>query len=336
MGNEAKEDNVGVLNLYAGSRPFFAVIIPVYNKEQHVAKAIDSVLRQTYKNFELIIVCDPSDDQSKDKVYQFNDPRIQVFQRDQPGPGGYAARNLGMRNATAPWITFLDADDEWFLDRLAYHKSLIDRTNLKVICSSWRDVYENGSESTAARLLEEPLSASKFFKVYRKESRVVCTNTITFHKTIFDAIGGFPENRYARGGDVSTWVRIIDYAGEVYRSTRETAYYNKSNSTVTKAIDPSISHNAVYEMCVEISKRRRMDPLYRLTLAKLSNKHLRYGLVCRIKKGEIRISDLKYYSFWANPLSYVSFLFLSMLPDMFIRNVVIKVLKIKNYFRRIF
>src|SRR5690554_4317093 len=94
--------------------PFFSVVIPVFNKEPHVARAINSVLEQTFNNFELIVVCDPSSDNSNFEVEKFEDPRIRIFYRDNPGPGGYAARNLGVEVAKAEWIAFLDADDEWY------------------------------------------------------------------------------------------------------------------------------------------------------------------------------------------------------------------------------
>jgi len=97
----------------------FSVVIPVHNKAPHVARSIQSVLDQTYKNFEMIIINDASTDDSMDEVSKFDDPRIRVFQRNEPGPGGYAARNLGIEKANAEWIAFLDADDVWLSEKLA-------------------------------------------------------------------------------------------------------------------------------------------------------------------------------------------------------------------------
>src|SRR5690554_2524745 len=114
--------------------PFFSVVIPVYNKEPHIARSINSVLNQSFQDVELIIVCDPSTDNSNAEVAKFTDPRIRVFHRDEPGPGGYAARNLGIKEAKAEWIAFLDADDEWYLDHLAEMKNLfVDFPNVSVM-----------------------------------------------------------------------------------------------------------------------------------------------------------------------------------------------------------
>ena len=89
---------------------FFSVVIPVFNKDEHVERAINSVLCQSFEDFELLLICDPSTDSSTDKVEKIMDSKVKIFYRDEPGPGGYAARNLGIVNATADWVAFLDAD----------------------------------------------------------------------------------------------------------------------------------------------------------------------------------------------------------------------------------
>src|SRR5699024_9409054 len=96
----------------------FSVIIPVHNKLPHLERSIYSVLNQSFRNFELLLIDDASTDGSSEKLEEFNDPRIRMFKREKPGPGGYAARNLGIENAKYDWICFLDADDEWNLDYL--------------------------------------------------------------------------------------------------------------------------------------------------------------------------------------------------------------------------
>src|SRR5690554_1171937 len=99
-------------------KPFFTVVISVFNKEKYVARAIDSVLDQTYDDFELIIVCDPSTDKSNEVVGRYKRKNIKILYREQPGPGGYAARNLGVKYAQGQWVAFLDADDIWLPNHL--------------------------------------------------------------------------------------------------------------------------------------------------------------------------------------------------------------------------
>ena len=88
-----------------------SVIIPLYNKEDYISRAIDSVLRQTFKDFELIIVNDGSTDQGPGIARNFHDRRIRVIDQQNSGEG--AARNRGVAEARAELVAFLDADDEW-------------------------------------------------------------------------------------------------------------------------------------------------------------------------------------------------------------------------------
>jgi len=132
--------------------PEISVIIPVYNAEKTIAWTIDSILNQTFKNFELIIINDGSTDSTLDIIKKFKDKRIKVF--NQKNQGAPRARNLGMKKSKGQYISFIDADDMWTNDKLelqlkalknskaevAYSfVDLID-TNNKKICSLDRQI----------------------------------------------------------------------------------------------------------------------------------------------------------------------------------------------------
>ena len=89
----------------------FSIIIPLYNKELSVWATVESVLKQTYPYFELIIVNDGSTDRSLEIARQFTDNRITII--DVPNGGVSNARNIGISIANFEYITFLDADDLW-------------------------------------------------------------------------------------------------------------------------------------------------------------------------------------------------------------------------------
>ena len=78
-----------------------AAVIPLHNKERFVARALESVLAQTRPVDEIIVVDDASTDGSLDKVNAFSDSRLKLLHRTDPGPGGYAARNLAIRSASS-------------------------------------------------------------------------------------------------------------------------------------------------------------------------------------------------------------------------------------------
>lgn len=99
--------------------PTVSVVIPTYNRAHLVGRAIQSVLNQTYQDFEIIVVDDGSTDNTEEVVKSFNDPRIRYIRHDQ-NRGGSAARNTGIKMARGEYIAFQDSDDEWLpihLDR---------------------------------------------------------------------------------------------------------------------------------------------------------------------------------------------------------------------------
>jgi glycosyltransferase involved in cell wall biosynthesis len=90
----------------------FSVVIPSYNREKVVVRAINSILNQTYQDFEIIVVDDGSKDNTEGVVRAINDNRIKYVRQDNAG--ACVARNTGIKNARGKYVSFLDSDDEWF------------------------------------------------------------------------------------------------------------------------------------------------------------------------------------------------------------------------------
>lgn len=102
----------------SSSNDLVSVILPAYNAERYVGEAIESVLRQGYPDFEIMIVDDASQDRTKDVVKSFNDKRINLITHSKNlGPG--SSRNTAIDAARGRWIALLDADDQWHSDRLS-------------------------------------------------------------------------------------------------------------------------------------------------------------------------------------------------------------------------
>ncbi|WP_394200883.1 glycosyltransferase family 2 protein [Shewanella waksmanii] len=116
-----------------------SVVMPVYNVQHFVKSAIDSVLKQTYTNFELIIVNDCSTDQSLALCQTFNDSRIRIINH-RNNKGLAAARNTGIRHAIGRYVAFIDSDDQWHQDKLRLHVDHLD-ANPKVGISFSRSAF---------------------------------------------------------------------------------------------------------------------------------------------------------------------------------------------------
>jgi glycosyltransferase involved in cell wall biosynthesis len=127
--------------------PFFSVIIPTYNHADFLHSALESVLKQTFSNFEVIVVDNFSDDHTEEIVSNFNDTRIKLLKIHNNGVIA-SSRNLGIKEAKGVWIAFLDSDDKWYPTRLSTIKeySLIPKYDV-ISTNEVIVVYGDGEKS---------------------------------------------------------------------------------------------------------------------------------------------------------------------------------------------
>jgi glycosyltransferase involved in cell wall biosynthesis len=110
----------------------FSVVIPFYNVESYLEEAIESVLNQSYNNWEIILINDGSEDRSLDIAIKYTelDSRIKLFSHPKnENEGVSASRNLGIRNVCGDWISFLDADDFWKENKLELESQIINKNS---------------------------------------------------------------------------------------------------------------------------------------------------------------------------------------------------------------
>ena len=115
--------------------PLISVVVPVYNGEKTIGETIESVLNQTFKDLELIIINDGSKDATLEIVSQIEDPRIKVF--CYPNAGLSASRNRGISQATGEYISFIDADDLWTPDKLENQLKALQSNPQAALAYSW-------------------------------------------------------------------------------------------------------------------------------------------------------------------------------------------------------
>lgn len=111
--------------------PCVSVIMPTCERPHLINRAVESVLSQTFKDLELIIIDDASKDETREQVLKNSDPRIHYI-RHESRKGGAAARNTGIRIAKGNYLAFLDDDDEWFPNKLQLQIDLLENSSSKV------------------------------------------------------------------------------------------------------------------------------------------------------------------------------------------------------------
>lgn len=114
--------------------PLVSIIIPAYNAELYIEKAINSILNQSYQNFEIIVTNDGSTDSTESVISQYSDSRIHTI--SQTNGGMSSARNAGLRAATGEFISFLDSDDYWLPEKLEKQVALIQDNPDLGFCST--------------------------------------------------------------------------------------------------------------------------------------------------------------------------------------------------------
>ena len=204
----------------------FSVIIPLYNKAPYIAKAIESVLGQTYRDFEVIVIDDGSTDQSLEVAKTFENKSITIV--SQPNSGVSTARNNGVKLAKYPYICFLDADDWWHPTFLEEMKQLITDFPDAGIYGSGYYIVKNGKERIAPIGVPQGFERGiiDYCEVYAKTLCMpIWTGAVIVPKNIFDEEGGF-KSQLKLGEDFDLWIRIV-LKHKAILVNKPLAYYNQ-------------------------------------------------------------------------------------------------------------
>jgi glycosyltransferase involved in cell wall biosynthesis len=192
-------------------KPFsVAAVIPAFNAEASLARAIESALAQTLVPDEIIVVDDGSSDNTKAEAEKFGD-KVRYIRQENQGPG--QARNTGIEAAKSEWVAFLDSDDEWLTDRLETQIDLVKR-NPDLMWLGGNAVNNNDGEETFRSNPDKAragLSGRDFFDHYLlavgNRYIIEATNTFLIKKEVFDRVGLF-DPTFLRAEDSDMWCRI--------------------------------------------------------------------------------------------------------------------------------
>jgi glycosyltransferase involved in cell wall biosynthesis len=216
--------------------PRVSVIVPAYNAAVYLPFAIDSVLAQTYANWEIVIVDDGSTDNTRAVVDSYRSKLQDKLQYIyQPNRGLPAARNAGLHAARGEFIALLDADDVWLPQRLERGISILDADSGADLVHA-RVMRINAQGTITGQLKVEPkyMSGSIARHIYTRRAHIICP-TVMFRKSCLQTAGWFDESMQATE-DRDLWFRIalrhkVAYIDEVL------AYYRLSPQAMTTNLD---------------------------------------------------------------------------------------------------
>ena len=204
-----------------------SIITPSYNSSRFIEECIDSVLSQTYDNWELLIVDDCSSDNSCEMIRKYNDNRISLIELEK-NIGAAEARNIALRKAKGKHIAFLDSDDLWESQKLEKQISFMETEDIAFSFSTYQPISEDGSR------LHSIINAPKIvtYSSYLKNTIIGClTVVINREKT-----GDFEMPNIRSSHDMALWLLIMRRGFDAYGLDENLARYRivSASNTASK------------------------------------------------------------------------------------------------------
>jgi glycosyltransferase involved in cell wall biosynthesis len=201
----------------------FSVIIPLYNKAPYIKRALDSVLNQTFQDFEIIVVNDGSTDDSETLIREHYGDKVKLI--NQPNQGVSAARNRGIKEVNFDYIAFLDADDYWHPDYLKEITFGIEQfPNAGILGTSY-------TFDLAKMDHPGPTDWHQIPDYFNNAivNTLFFTSATVIRKRFFEESEGF-DSALTRGEDMDTWFRAIIHFGKPAYNYSRMVYYSKEDS----------------------------------------------------------------------------------------------------------
>ena len=185
------------------SSPKVSVIIPAYNAMRFLPQTVESVLQQTLRDFEVLIVDDGSKDDTAKWAAAHSDPRVKLISR--PNGGAAAARNTGIANAAGEYVAFLDADDLWRPTKLEKQVARMEADLNVGLVDAWIS-YIDGDGEAMGKVMTQDLEGDVWAQMV-EYNLVRCGSTPLVRRRCFEEVGTFDES-FRFSEDWEMWIRI--------------------------------------------------------------------------------------------------------------------------------
>ncbi|MBD0388947.1 MAG: glycosyltransferase family 2 protein [Nostoc sp. C3-bin3] len=263
--------------------PKISVIIPTYNRSYLIKDAIESVLNQTYQDFELIIIDDGSTDNTKEALAEYGERLQYIYQENQ---GRSAARNHGINLAKGEYIAFLDSDDVWFPDKLARQVPILESAPENVVLvHGYKCIVDlnlqpiPGWELKLRNLYTLAEMGEETYENYL-DSNCIFTSTILVRKTAIIEVDGYDTNIQSME-DLDIYLRLllINYNFAFISDSPLIKY--RWHAGNTDSLSSNYSYVQVYEKhlneCLKLNNPVRIAKAQNLIYQALAKTHYRLG-----------------------------------------------------------
>lgn len=227
-------------------KPEVSVIIPVYNCERYIAEAVESVLAQSYRDYEIIVVDDGSTDGTRRALEPYMGAIRYIYQENRGEP---AARNAGIRNAAGEFIAFLDADDLWLPDKLELQIGYFDsHRDYGLVYTDDKTFDDNGIIEESVKLcrnLEQP-SGWIFGQLFMEN--LFQTSSVILRKECIDKVGLFDETLLI-GCDYHMWLRIARHFKVGYLD-KPLSMYRQHTNMATRTVSRNLRNGEPWGVLV--------------------------------------------------------------------------------------
>ena len=231
----------------------FSVIISVFNKEKYIKATIESVLKQSFKDFELIVVNDGSTDNSLDIIEGFKDERIKIISTKNQGAS--QCRNTGIKAAGNSFIALLDGDDLWDVNYLRkVYDCIISFPNESVFATAVAHKYEDKIVAATYNFKQEKTYTVRNFFESSLDHTIITSSSVVFKNEILKKTGYF-DTSIVSGQDTDLWIRIgLNY--KVVFINEVLAYYNYVPESLSNTVF-SVKNKPKYDKYFELEKSNK-------------------------------------------------------------------------------
>jgi len=275
-------------------KPFVSIIIPTYQNCNRLRGALNSVLSQTYDDYEVLIMDDGSTDGTEEMVNSFKDSRIFYYWNKNSG-GPAKPRNRGIKFSKGNWIAFLDSDDSWKPNKL---KMCIENISEQVdlIYHDLEIVYGSKKifrrKKARTRKLKKPVLIDLLIN-----DNLICNSSVIVRKNLLQKVGGINESKsLVAAEDYNTWLRIANLTNQFIYLPHTLGYYSKHSDSLSNKNMSLPTKYAIEEFLGILDNRQKIkvEARNRYISGRFSYLNFNYGkakkeLLFVLKKGTIQL-----------------------------------------------